>query len=317
MQIALIYSKDQTTQVSSTISQSTLTDVKNALLENGHTVTLTPADQELLLYFERSKTPDLIFNLSTGLIDKRSQANIVGLLELTGIPMLGSGLISHVVGLHKEITKSLLRAHDIRTARFQLIGDEEESIREDFAYPLMVKPEHEGSGIGVTESSMVRTPVQLRNAIREKITLHNQVLLLEEFLPGREFTVGVMGNKQLEILPIKETIFPEDGLQILTDAMKTEDLSVSEVPADIPTALAEEIHEMTERTYRLLRCRDFARIDFRLDREGKPNVIELNTFPGLKNNYSFFPLIAKAAGYSYPALIQRLVEVALEPRGLE
>ena len=138
------------------------------------------------------------------------------------------------------MTKSLLNAHNIRNPRFQLIEDENDPIRPDFVYPLIVKPEHEGSGVGLTASSLVETPKQLKQVIWEKISEHNQVLLVEEFLPGREFTVGVIGNKELEILPIKETIFPEDGLQILTDSMKTEDLSISEIPANIPTVLERE-----------------------------------------------------------------------------
>lgn len=292
-------------------------DIKTALLEYDYKVTTIHADNQLLSRLEKIDKPHLIINLSTGLSDKRSQANIVGLLEMTGIPILGSGLISHVVGLHKEMTKSLLNAHNIRNARFQLIEDENDPIRADFVYPLIVKPEHEGSGVGLTASSLVEIPKQLKQVIREKISEHNQVLLVEEFLPGREFTVGVIGNKELEILPIKETIFPEDGLQILTDAMKTEDLSISEIPANIPTVLEREIIDMTEKTYRILRCQDFSRIDFRLDRNGQPNVIEINTAPGLKDNFSFFPLIAKAVGYNYSELIQRLVQVALEPRGLQ
>lgn len=292
-------------------------DIKTALLEYDYKVTTIHADNQLLSRLEKIDKPHLIINLSTGLSDKRSQANIVGLLEMTGIPILGSGLISHVVGLHKEMTKSLLNAHNIRNARFQLIEDENVPIRPDFVYPLIVKPEHEGSGVGLTASSLVEIPKQLKQVIREKISEHNQVLLVEEFLPGREFTVGVIGNKELEILPIKETIFPEDGLQILTDAMKTEDLSISEIPANIPTVLEREIIDMTEKTYRILRCQDFSRIDFRLDRNGQPNVIEINTAPGLKDNFSFFPLIAKAAGYNYSEFIHRLVQVALEPRGLQ
>lgn len=315
MHIALIESKIEAQTAS--IVKTVVHEIEEALIEYGHTITTIQANTQLLNSFEDSERPDLIINLSTGLLDKRSQANIVGLLELTGIPILGSGLISHAVGLHKEITKSLLTAHNIRNAPFQLIGDEADEIRADFVYPLIVKPEHEGSGVGVTESSLVFKPDELKRTITEKIKAHNQILLVEEFLPGREFTVGVIGNQDLEILPIKETIFPEEGLQILTDAMKTEDLSLSEIPAKIPQSLEEEIYEMTEKTYRLLRCQDFARIDFRLDRHGKPNVIELNTFPGLKNNFSFFPLIAKAAGYDYAALINRLVEVSIEPRGLQ
>lgn len=139
---------------------------------------------------------------------------------MSGIPMVGSPLASHIVGLHKEITKSVLFAHQIPTSRFQLVSSEEDTIRDDFNYPLMVKPEHEGSGIGITASSIVESPEKLHHVIKEKIALHQQVLLVEEFLPGREFTVGIIGNQSLEILPIKETSFPKDGPQILTNELK-------------------------------------------------------------------------------------------------
>lgn len=161
------------------------------------------------------------------------------------------------------------------------------------------------------------SPDQLQAIIQEKISLHHQVLLIEEFLPGREFTVGVLGNKTLEILPIQETIFSNEGIQMLTAEMKYADATDAEIPANLTKELNQEIREMSEKTYRVLRCRDFARIDFRLDHKGRPHVIELNTFPGLQKDYSFFPTIAKVAGYSYSDLIQRLVEVALEPRGLQ
>ncbi|MGP6139000.1 MULTISPECIES: D-alanine--D-alanine ligase family protein [unclassified Jeotgalibaca] len=293
----------------------TVVDVHGALESGGHTVTKIEADHHLLSKLEKVAAPDLLFNLSSGVSDKRTQANIVGMLEMTGIPMLGSGLATHVIGLHKEITKSILAAHNVRTARFQLVGDENDKIREDFVYPLIVKPEHEGSGIGVTASSKVDTPEQLQKIIKEKLDLHQQVLLVEEFLPGREFTVGVMGNHTLEILPIKETIFHKDGPQLLTNDLKLSNTATSAIPADISPDLKEEIEIMVEKTYRVLRCQDFARIDLRLDGEGRPHVIELNTFPGLGKRISYFPLIAKAAGYDYEQLINRLVEIALEPKG--
>lgn len=143
------------------------------------------------------------------------------------------------------------------------------------------------------------------------------MLLVEEFLPGREFTVGIIGNTDLEVMPIKETKFPKDGAQILTNELKMDATSLSEIPANIPNDLAEEMKEMAEKTYRILRCRDFARIDFRLDKKGQPNVIELNTFPGLEEGFSFFPLIAEAAGYSYNELLNRLIEVTAEPKGYQ
>lgn len=291
---------------------NTVNAVKQSLEAGGHEVTPVEADYQLLSKIKKMKTPDFLFNLSTGISDKRSQANVVGMLEMLNLPMLGSGLTSHILGLHKEITKSLLCAHGIRTARYQLISDENESIRGDFTYPLIVKPEHEGSGIGITASSKVATPEQLRETIREKAALHQQELLIEEFLPGREFTVGVIGNVALEILPIYETIFLDENLPLFTYDMKLHKDIKSEIPADIPEELENEIKAMVIRTYRILRCQDFARIDIRLDAEGKPNVIELNTYPGLSPEISYFPILAEVAGYSYEALINHLVEVSLE-----
>ena len=290
----------------------TVQAVTQALEAHQHKVSPVEANVHLLSQIESLVEPDLIFNLSTGMTDKKSQANIVGVLEMLPIPILGSGLISHILGLHKEITKSLLTAHGIRTARYQIVTDETDPIREDFIFPVVVKPEHEGSGIGVTASSKVPNREQLRTIIKEKVGLHQQELLIEEYLPGREFTIGVMGNKQLEILPIKETIFLDDDLQMLTYDLKLDNSIVNDVPANISPELEAEIKAIVSKTYRLLRCRDFARVDIRLDAEGKPNVIELNTYPGLSPDISFFPMIAAAAGYDYNQLIQRLVEIAME-----
>lgn len=323
MHIALIHSKYKNVEETSVALNpegpqqmgDTVRNIQDALEAGGHSVTLVLADNRLLSNIEEITTPDLLFNLSSGVSDKRSQANVVGMLEMTNIPMLGSGLATHVVGLHKEITKSVLLANGIRTARFQLIGDSADEIRKDFTFPLIVKPEHEGSGIGVTESSKVDSLEQLHAIITEKLNIHQQVLLLEEFLPGREFTVGVMGNTTLEILPIKEAIFHKNGPQLLTNTEIVGSESMEEIPAKLSFELKNEIEKMAEKTYRVLRCQDFARVDIRLDAKGQPHVIELNTYPGLGKEFSYFPSLARAAGYSYKDLINRLVAIAGEPKG--
>ena len=323
MHIALIHSKYENVDETSVAlnpagpqqMSDTVRNIQLALEAGGHSVTLILADNHLLSNIEKIPTPDLLFNLSSGVSDKRSQANIVGMLEMTGIPMLGSGLATHVVGLHKEVTKSILSAHGIRTARFQLISDHTTDIRSDFIFPLIVKPEHEGSGIGVTESSKVDSLEQLHAIIIEKLNIHQQVLLVEEFLPGREFTVGIMGNTILEILPIKETIFHKDGPQLLTNTEKAGSESTEEIPANLSFELQNELEKIAEKTYRVLRCQDFARVDIRLDAKGQPHVIELNTYPGLGKDFSYFPSIARAAGYTYDDLINRLVAIASEPKG--
>jgi len=295
--------------------RETVWAVSMGLKAKGHQVTKVEATNMLLETIEALEVkPDVIFNLSAGITNKRSQANIVGMLEMLDIPIVGSGLSTHVFGLHKEITKIILRDASIRTAKSQLFTTGAEEIREDFEFPVIVKPEHEGSSVGVTESSKVLHRENLREIVREKIETFNQVVLVEEFLPGREFTVGVMGNGNLEVLPIKEYIYEEGGVDFLTVKAKADDVISFQLPAEITDELEEEIVDMAKKTFKALRCQQFARIDFRLDRNGQPNVIELNTLPGLQKDYSDFPIIAEAGGYSYEALLDKLVTLALEPR---
>ena len=324
MHIALIYSRyedlvEEATKLNphgAVQMKDTVMAIAEGLEASGHKVTKIEATNALLNTIHDIETPDVIFNLSAGITNKRSQANIVGMLEMTGIPFVGSGLSTHVLGLHKEITKILLRENGVRTARSQLFTDGEEEIREDFVFPVIVKPEHEGSSVGITDSSKVNSKEELRDVVKEKMEIYNQVILVEEFLPGREFTMGVMGNLELEVLPIKEYLFEEDGeFQYLTVEAKADDLVPSKIPADISDELKKEMEEMAKKAFRALRCQDLARIDFRLDREGKPNVIELNTLPGMQKGYSDFPTTAEAAGYSYEELLNKLVNFALYPRG--
>lgn len=324
MRIALIYSKyddlmEEVTQLNphgATQMKDTVMAIAEGLEANGHKVTKIEATNALLNTLSAIETPDVIFNLSAGITNKRSQANIVGMLEMTGIPFVGSGLSTHVLGLHKEVTKILLREHGIRTARSQLFMDGDEEIRDDFVYPVIVKPEHEGSSVGVTESSKVNSKEELRDVVKEKMKIYNQVILVEEFLTGREFTMGVMGNLELEVLPIKEYLFEKTGeFEFLTVEAKADDLVPSKIPADIPDELRLEMEDMAKRAFRALRCQDLARVDFRLDSEGRPNIIELNTLPGMQKGYSDFPTTAEAAGYSYEELLDKLVNYALSPRG--
>lgn len=324
MHIALIYSRyedlvEEATKLNphgAVQMKDTVMAIAEGLEASGHKVTKIEATNALLNTIHDIETPDVIFNLSAGITNKRSQANIVGMLEMTGIPFVGSGLSTHVLGLHKEITKILLRENGVRTARSQLFTDGEEEIREDFVFPVIVKPEHEGSSVGITDSSKVNSKEELRDVVKEKMEIYNQVILVEEFLPGREFTMGVMGNLELEVLPIKEYLFEEDGeFQYLTVEAKADDLVPSKIPADISDELKKEMEEMAKKAFRALRCQDLARIDFRLDREGRPNVIELNTLPGMQKGYSDFPTTAEAAGYSYEELLNKLVNFALSPRG--
>lgn len=327
MHIAIVYSKYENLDESirninphgATQMQATVLGVEQALLSAGHRVSKTATSVSLLEDLRALERPDVIFNLSAGITNKRHQANIVGMLEMLEIPMVGSGLSTHIMGLHKEVTKILLREAGIATARSQVFHTPDEEIRPDFCYPVLVKPEHEGSSVGIDARSLVQHREDLRDVLREKMELLNQVMLAEEFLPGREFTVGVLGNNDPLVLPFKEYVYESDApVPFLGVTEKAEDLIRMVCPAeDVSRELTDKIVTMVKKSYKQLRCRGFARIDIRLDADGEPHVLELNTLPGLQPNYSDFPHVARVGGISYEELINRLVELAIEPRGYE
>ena len=326
MHIALVYSKyDDLGDTAKKLNphgsdqmRDTVSTVEKALQDNGHTVTRIIATNTLLADIMAMEKVDVIFNLSAGIMNKKTQANIFGMLEMLEIPFVGSGLSTHIFGLHKEVTKILLRDAGIRTANSQLFVTGDEEIKDDLKFPVMVKPEHEGSSVGVTETSKVHNKEDLRAVVKEKMETYKQVILVEEFLPGREFTVGVLGNDVLEVFPIKEYIF-NDSLEFdfQTVEYKANSTVPNKIPADLTDELRTEIEEMARAAFKALRAQNFARVDFRLDTEGKPNVTELNTLPGMQKGYSDFPVTAEHAGYSYEELVEKLVQLAKHPRGYQ
>ncbi len=293
--------------------ENTLKTVSNGLKNLGHKVTHVEATTTMLSEIEQLEEVDVLFSLTTGVGEKRYQANIIGMLEVLNIPIVGSGLSTHVFALNKEVTKIMLRDAGIRTAKSQLFVNGTEKIRDDFTFPVLVKPEHEGASVGIDDDSYVKDHGMLRDIIISKIEKYNGYILAEEFLPGREFTVGVWGNEELEALPVKEYVYKTNSdINMLTAEVKGEDLVDYTCPADIDEELERELKEMAIASYNTLRCRGFARIDMRLDSSGRPNVLELNTLPGLQIGYSDFPIAAKAAGYSYEEMLEKLIELAVE-----
>lgn len=323
MHVVVIYTKYENLDDDSRLNphgadqmRETVRSVSEALTQAGHRVTKIEASVSLLEEIRALDDVDVIFNLSAGITNKRFQANFVGMLEMLGIPLVGSGLSTHIMGLHKEVTKIILREAGIPTARSQVFQYADTPVRDDFVYPLIVKPEHEGSSVGVDASSYVEDTDALRTVVREKMDRHRGAILAEEFLPGREFTVGVLGNTDPEVLPVKEYVYDEDSdTKFLTVQAKADDTVRQVCPAELDGKLKARLEELARRAFLALRCRGFARVDFRLDADGEPKVLELNTLPGLQKNYSDFPNVAQAGGISYEELIQRLVDLATKDRG--
>lgn len=295
-------------------SRATARAVLGALRDLGHHAFLLEASTSLLRRL-RALAPDLVFNLATGLGQKKQQANVVALLEVSGVPFTGSPLESHVLALHKPLAKMVFRHWGIPTPAFQVFQDADQTLHPGLPFPLIVKPSSEGSSVGIGPEAVVGDEGALRAAVARVLIEYCQSALVEQFIPGREFTVGVLGNDPPQVLPPEEIVFPPEEVRVAGEiygyVMKERDQVERLCPAPLSPQQRKEIEEIALLSFHALGCRDYARVDIRMDRAGVPFVLEVNTMPGLQPGYSELPRLAQAAGLDYTALVARLVEEAL------
>jgi D-alanine-D-alanine ligase len=293
-----------------------------AAIETLHNVTLVEADENAFEKLREIK-PDIVFNIAEGFNGLSREAQVPAILDMLQIPYTGSDPLTLSICLDKARTKEILFYHKIPNAKFLLIERIEQTDNMDFNYPLMVKPVSEGSSKGIFTSSFAKNSSELKIEVKRILDEYNQPALVEEFLPGREFTVAIIGNdNEAEVLPIVEiryNDFPEDFIPIYSYEAKwildtkEDPLEVFSCPAKIDKSLEEKIKSIALRTYNILRCRDWSRIDVRLDKNGEPNIIEINPLPGILPNpeeNSCFPKAARAAGLDYNKMINKVLFAA-------
>jgi D-alanine-D-alanine ligase len=308
-------------------SVETINAVRSAL-ELYHEVSLVEADRDAYERLSQLR-PGIVFNMAEGFNGPSREAQIPMLLELLEIPYTGSDPLTLCLCLDKARTKEVLTYHGIPTAPF-VVAPSAEALKDIYlTFPLIVKPLHEGSSKGILDSSVVRNPEQLEIEGLRVIHTYGEPALVEEFLPGREFSVGMLGNgKEVRVLPIIESRFdefPPEANPINSFEAKwlwdrpDHPLHVLECPARIPTTLQTTIERMCRRIYEILRCRDWCRIDLRLDAKGIPNLLEVNPIPGVLPDpaeHSFYPAAAAAAGLTYQRMINAVLDTALGRYGL-
>ena len=286
--------------------------IEEALVSKGHKVTMIPASLNLLQDIEAAGDLDVIFNSCTGINNKKEQANIVGMLELLDIPIVGSSLQTHVTALHKGITKTILEKEGIPVTPFQIFKDPDEPLDGDLNFPLFVKPESEGSAVGITMDSLVNNEEELKERVKFVVDSFNQPALVEGYLSGREFSVAVIGTKNPKTLPITELKFPEDLEENIQSVdVKAENVIERVCPADISPELEKEISDIVIASFKALNCTEYVRVDVKLDENNKPHIIELNSLPALEPGYAHFPVMAEAGGYTMADLVETLVKEAL------
>jgi len=307
-------------------SQETIDAIKNALLHRCDSVSVIEANEDAYEKLRRGNF-DFVFNIAEGVRGDARESHLPAMLEMLGIPYTGSGVTTLAITLDKRRTKEVLFSKGIRTPRFQLIQTFEEYLS-GLEFPLFVKPNGEGSSRGITAQSLVNSKEELKLAVSKIAKTYHQPVLVEEYLEGREFTLGLLGNSPPKVLPIVEVGFdhlPEDAprfdcyeVKWVYDSVKT-GFDTTSCPAVVDEDLKRKIEDAAVRTFQALGIRDLCRIDFRLDREGEPSVIDVNALPGLIPDpleNSRFPKAAYAAGYSYQDLVGSIFEAALEREGI-
>lgn len=290
----------------------------------------------------RAERPDIVFNMAEGLRGVNREAHVPAICEFYGVPYSGSDPFTLSLCLDKARTKEVLAQRGIPTAPFRVISDLDELAHRDAGIgpcgvalrpspdrPLFVKPLHEGSSKGITERSCCRTVDELDQQVAFLLARYRQPVLVEEFLPGAEFTCAVLGNgtaaRVLPLIGMRFDALPAGSLPVYGFEAKwlwdrpEHPLDIFECPARIDAEQREVIERVVLAAYRALGCRDWSRIDVRLDAAGVPNVVEVNPLPGIlpdPADNSCFPKAARAAGLSYDALIQACLRHAAERQGV-
>ncbi|MBI3087829.1 MAG: D-alanine--D-alanine ligase [Candidatus Omnitrophica bacterium] len=301
-------------------SPATLEAISGALRAAGHEVLLVEADESLPRWFFEHPV-DLVFNIAEGTGGRHRESQVPAILESLGVPFTGSGSTTLSLALDKARTKQLLAYEGIPTPAWQVFRSPDDPLDPRLQFPLIVKPNREGSAKGIMRENVVQDASALRRQVRRVFGRYRQEVLVEEFIDGLELTVGVLGNDVLQALPILEIDFAgceRSGEFFYSWRMKeyegNKELGLDPAhhcPARLPAATAAAVQRVALRVHRALGCRDLSRTDIRLRRDGTPFVLEINPLPGLSPQDSNFPIMTTAAGIAYPALITHLVGLAL------
>lgn len=258
---------------------------------------------------------DIVFNISEGLSGRNRESQVPILLEMRGIPFVGSDAFTLSLTLDKIMAKKIFIAEGIPTPKFFEIKSLESLKDADhLKFPLIVKPRSEGSSKGLSDSSRVENMEELRKQAEFIITSYKQPALVEEFIAGQEFTVAVIGNDPPVVLPIVQIKI--DGRlklneKFYTFARITSDRLEYICPAHINHELKQTISELALRTYNAVECQDFGRVDFRIDNQGRPYVLEINPLPSLSTE-DVFPLVAKEVGLTYEEILEEILNCAFK-----
>ncbi len=320
-------------------------EIIQALVSGGHKVVRIGDGKNLLKRIKDEKF-DIIFNIAEGFYGRGRESQVPAILEMLQIPYVGADSLTLGITLDKVATKKILSYHNIPTPRFMEVKNLSDLKDFYLSFPVIAKLRYEGSSKGMADEAFCRDLKQLKKRCKWLIATYRQPVLVEEFISGKEFTVGIIGNpdrtpssyeEKSEIQAINQnskcvlrgngnaralpTVQIEiDGELNLGDKFYTHSRIESNnlkyvCPAKISDGLNRKIQNIALLTYKILECRDFGRVDFRLDKENQPYFLELNPLPSLTTK-DIFPLVAKETGLSYNQVINKILEFALRRHGI-
>ena len=317
MKIALIYDKPDPNTPDSWVeaeyeTSQTIDALRSALQAHCDEVVTIEYGPDFVAELQRHM-PDLAFNIAEGRSGSCRESIVPIILDHWHVPYTGSDGVALGISLNKAVTKILAAHGGIRTPQFHLFrsGNEVHQCIEALEFPVLIKPNLGGSSVGIGPESIIYEAEDLACSVDECAVLYDQPCLVEQYIEGRDVTVGLLGNEQLETLPIG-MIDTAEGMY--SARAKSHHERQITCPCALPEQLANELKDWSVKIFHFIGASDFARVDYMLDKHQEPYFLEINPLPGLSPYYGVMPVLAKAAGYDHTELIGEIVHAALERR---
>ena len=305
-------------------SAETINAIILALQNKGHAVEAIDAQYPHFMTYFRQNRVDMVFNIAEGCSGRLRESEVPAILDYLDIPYTGSDTFALALALNKGLTKKILKAENLPTPNFQLFSRGSEGLNPELKFPLIVKPNCEGSAKGINSSNVVFDQQALFAKIKEIVTNYRQEALVEEFIEGKELTVGILENNETTILPVMEIDFStcgKSGEYFYSWRMKefqgNDEMGLTPTfhcPARLDKDTEHRVKEVALKTHHAVGCFDLSRTDIRLSADGVPYVLEINPLPGLDPKESNFPIMAYAAGMKYEDLIESILTSAAKRR---
>ena len=320
MKVAIIYNKDLSgvinvfgMQNKEVYNPETVSLVAESLESGGHNVAVIDGNMKVIEQLQQfmpkvieGEQMGMVFNMAYGIQGESRYTHIPSMLEMLGIPYVGSSPSGHALALDKVITKIILQKNGIPTPNFWVFSNSDEDTS-SVEFPVIVKPKMESVSFGLR---VVYNQVDLKKAIDYIVEEFEQQALVEQFIRGREFAVGLIGNNPVETLPILEIDLDNDPDAIQTEEHKRTNPKRKLCPAEIDEETAIEMRKQCIAAFKALQLRDFSRVDIRMDEAGNLYILEINSMASLGTTGSYVHA-ADVAGYDYKALVNRMLDVAV------